>query len=136
MDSPEVVMSYVTMLDGADIEFGRKMWQSLRTNRDFPVCGIFWLLEPETGEWHLVIASPKVEVLGPRDAYRELAAVTHDIPADSQQLLKIELISPKNPTYEGLRSIFGKTAPVEGARLGNTMVGGTFIDGAYLYEIR
>ena len=136
MDSPEVVMNYVTTLDGADIEFGKKMWQSLRNNKDFPIQGILWLLEPEAGEWHLVIASPKTEMLGPRDAYRELAALTNDIPANSRQLLKIKLISPKDPMYDALRSVFAQTASVEGARLGNTMVGGTFIDEAYLYEVR
>jgi len=129
-------MNYVTTLDGVDIEFGRKMWQSLRNNKDFPIQGILWLWEPETGEWHLVIASPKVDTLGPRDAYRELAAVTHDIPADSRQRLKIELISPKQPMYQALRSVFARTASVEGARLGNTQVAGMFIDEAYLYEVR
>jgi hypothetical protein len=136
MDSPEVVMSYVTTLDGADIEFGKKMWQSLRNNKDFPIQGILWLLEPEAGEWHLVIASPKVDTLGPRDAYRELAAITHDNPADSRQRMRIELISPKHPVYQALRSIFAQTASVEGARLDNTQVGGMFIDDAYLYEVR
>ena len=129
-------MSYVTTLDGADIEFGKKMWQSLRNNKDFPIQGILWLWEPETGGWHLVIATPKVDTLGPRDAYRELAAITHGNPADSGQRLKIELISPKQPMYQALRSVFAKTASVEGARLGNTQVGGMFIDDAYLYEVR
>jgi hypothetical protein len=136
MDSAEVVMSYVATLDGADIEFGRKLWQSLRNNKDFPIKGMFWLSESETGEWHLVIASPKVDTLGPRDAYRELAATAHDLPADSKQWLKIELISPKHPMYQALRSVFGQTLSVEGARLGNTMVGGMLVDEAYLYEIR
>ena len=129
-------MSYVETLDDLDIEFGRKMWQSLRNNKQFPTQGIFWLLEPEAGEGHLVIASPKTDMLGPRDAYRELAALTNDIPANSRQLLKIKLISPKDPMYDALRSVFAQTASVEGARLGNTMVGGTFIDEAYLYEVR
>ena len=136
MASPEVVMSYVTALDGADVEFGRKMWQSLRDNKDFPIQGILWLWEPETGGWHLVIASPKVDTLGPRDAYRELATVSRGNSSDSSQRLKIELISPKHPMYQALRSVFAQTASVEGARLGNTQVGGMFIDEAYLYEVR
>ncbi|MGO8819509.1 MAG: hypothetical protein ACLQVG_33160 [Terriglobia bacterium] len=129
-------MSYVETLDGLDIEFGRKLWQSLRNNTEFPIQGTFWLLEPEAGEWLLVIASPKVDALGPRDAYRELAALTENIPANSRQLLKIKLISPRDPMYEALRSFFAQTASVEGARLGNTMVGGMLIGEAYLYEIR
>jgi len=83
-----------------------------------------------------VIASPKVDTLGPRDAYLELAPIMRSITADSSQHIRIELISPKQPLYQGLRSVFAQTASVEGARLGNTMVGGMFIDEAYLYEIR
>ncbi|MGD1105072.1 MAG: hypothetical protein ABSA59_23750 [Terriglobia bacterium] len=129
-------MSDVETLDGVDIEFGRKMWQSLRDNKDFPIQGIFWLLEPNIGGWHLVIASPKVDTLGPRDAYIELSPVMRGITADSSQRIKIELISPTHPLFQALRSILGLNDSVEGKRLNNTMVGGMFIDEAYLYEVR
>jgi hypothetical protein len=136
MDSQEVVMSDVETLDGVDIEFGRKLWQRLRDNQDFPIQGIFWLSEPNIGGWHLVIASPKVDTLGPRDAYLELAPIMRSITADSSQHIKIELISPKQPMFQALRSLFGSTDSVEGKRLNNTMVDGMFIDDAYLYEVR
>jgi len=45
-------------------------------------------------------------------------------------------MSPRQPFYQALRSVFGKTASMEEARLGNTQIGGTYIDDAYLYEIR
>ncbi len=74
--------------------------------------------------------------MGPRKAYEELSDITRGIPADSSKFLKIELISPKQPFYEALRSVFGKTASVEGERLGNTQIGGRYINDAYLYEVR
>ena len=129
-------MSYVEVLNEADIKFGKKLWQSLRKNAKFPIQGIFWLLQPRSAEWHLVIATPKVDQLGQRDAYRELADVTQNVKADSSQLLKIELISPNEELYQGLRSVFAKAASVEGARLGNTQVQGLFINDAYLYVVR
>jgi|SRR5579863_9443740 len=129
-------MSYVETLNRADIEFGQKMWHSLQNSKDFSMQGIFWLLDSDAGEWHLVIATPKVDSVGPRDAYRELARITREIPADARQLLKIALISPKDPMYQTLRSVFGQAVSVEGARLGNTVVGGRSIDEAYLYEVR
>lgn len=128
-------MSYVEALPEPDIEFGKRLWQSLRGNSEFPTEGVLWLFEPEAGEWHLVVATPRVDTIGPRDAYRELAEVTRDVQADSAQLLKIELISPNQPLYQALRSVFGQAASVEGARLGNTNVAGTYIDSAYLYEL-
>ena len=94
------------------------------------------MFQPESDEWHLLIATPRVDEIGPRKAYEELSDITRGIPADSTQLLKIELISPRQPFYQALRSVFGKTAAVEGARLGNTQIGGMYINDAYLYEIR
>ena len=129
-------MAYVEALTGPDIEFGRTLWQALRASGGFPINGMFWLFEPESSEWNLIIATPRVDRVGPKNAYAELADITKQVPANSTQLLRIELISPKQPLYEALRSVFGQTASVEGARLGNTQVGGMYIDDAYLYEIR
>jgi|SRR5208283_3213666 hypothetical protein len=136
MDSGKMVMAYVEALNGADIDFGKALWHALRRNKKFRANGALWSFKSKSGEWHLVIATPLVDEIGPRKAYEELSDLTRRIPADSAQLLRIELISPKQPFYQALRSVFGKTASVEGARLGNTQIGGRYIDDAYLYEIR
>jgi hypothetical protein len=136
MDKAEMVMAYVEALTVPDIEFGKTLWQSLRTSGIFPINGILWLFQLDSGEWHLLIATPRVDAVGPRNAYAELAEVSKRIHADSAQLLRIELISPRHPLYQALRSVFAQTALVEGTRLGNTQSGGMYIDEAYLYEIR
>jgi hypothetical protein len=112
------------------------LWHALRGNEEFPANGLLWLFQSESGEWHLLIATPRVDEIGPRRAYEELSDITRRIPADAAQLLRIEFISPRRPFYQALRSVFGKTASVEGARLGNTQIGGMYINDAYLYEIR
>ncbi len=129
-------MGYVETLTGTDIDFGKELWHTLRQSKKFPAHGVLWLFQSESGEWHLLIATPKVNEVGPRKAYAELSNITRNIPADARQLRRIELISPKQPFYQALRSVFGKTQSVEGARLGNTQIGGIYIDDAYLYEIR
>jgi hypothetical protein len=129
-------MAIIEALTGTDVEFGKVLWNMLRRNKKFRASGALWLFQPESGGWHFVIATPRVDEVGPRKAYEELSDITRRIPADSSELLKIELVSPKQPFYEALRSVFGKTASVEGARLGNTQIGGTYINDAYLYEIR
>jgi hypothetical protein len=136
MDSEKMVMAYVETLTGPDIDFGKVLWQALRRNKKFPADGALWLFQSDSGEWHLLVATPRVDEVGPRKAYEELADITRRIPADSTQLLRIELISPRLPFYVALRGVFGKTASVEGARLGNTQIGGMYIDDAYIYEIR
>ena len=118
------------------MQFGKELWGALRASRQFPANGALWLFQPDSGEWHLLIATPRVDEIGPKRAYEELTQVTRRIEADPEQLLRIELVSPRLPFYEALRSVFGKTASVEGARLGNTQIGGMYISDAYLYEIR
>jgi hypothetical protein len=131
-----MVMAYVEALTANDMDFGKILWQGLRGNKTFPANGALWLFDRESGEWHLLIATPRVDEVGARKAYEELSAITRRLPADSTQLLRIELVSPKQPLYRALRSVFGDTASVEGARLGSTQIGGMYIDDAYLYEIR
>lgn len=125
---------YITTgLADADVEFGRKLWRKFKASKQFPIAGMLWLLD---SEWHLLIASPVVDDLGPRDAYRKLAELVRLAPSDHPRLWRVQLISPKYPLYEALRSVFGKTASVEGARLGGSQVGGIYIEDAYLYGVR
>ena len=128
-------MPYVDALTTWDIDFGRELWHSLRHSQSFPARGVFWLLDSENG-WRLLVATPRVDEVGRRKAYEELGSLTRGVVPGASQSLLVELISPKAPLYEALQSVFGKTASVEGARLGNTQVGGMYIDDAYLYEIR
>jgi hypothetical protein len=129
-------MAYVEALTGMDIEFGKTLWHELRANKQFPINGILWLFQLEPSVWHLLIATPRVDAVGPRNAYAELAEILKHIPTDSSQLFRIELISPKHPFYQALRSVFGQTISVEGSRLGNAQIGGTYIDDAYLYQVQ
>lgn len=128
-------MPYVETLTTWDIDFGKKLWEVLRSHKAFPADGAFWLLESENG-WRLLIATPRVDDVGRRKAYEELGSLTRGVVPGLNQPLRTELISPKDPLYQALRAIFGKTRSVEGARLGNTQVGGIYIEDAYLYEIR
>ena len=128
-------MPYVDALTTWDIDFGKQLWQALRNNKIFPANGVFWLLESENG-WRLLIASPRVDEVGPRKAYEELANITRGVVPGATQPSKVELISPRLPLYQALKRVFGKTASVEGARLGNTQIEGMYIDEAYLYELR
>jgi len=125
---------YIVEISPRDVDFGRQVWQTLRTSKTFRVLGVLWLFQSD--EWRLWIATPRVDEIGSRRAYAELSEVTRRMAADSDQLLRIVLVSPQTPLYQGLRSVFAKTASVEGARLGNTQIGGRYIDDAYLYEIR
>ena len=130
-------MTNITMgLTDEDLAFGKKLWQELGPkDSPFPVRGMFWLLE---GEWHLVIASEVVDKHGARDAYRELDKVVHVEPAESSQLSKIDLVSPKSPLYEAFRTLWAQTPQgrVEGRRLASSQVAGMYVEDVYFYGVR
>jgi len=63
-------MAYVEALTGTDIDFGKALWDALRGNKKFPANGALWLFHPESDEWHLLIATPRVDEVGPRKATR------------------------------------------------------------------
>jgi len=129
-------MAYVEALTGIDIDFGKSVSRVLPKNKSFPANGALWLSRSESDAWHLLIETPIVDEIGPKSAYEKLSSITQSLSDYPEQLLRIELISPQHPFYQALRSVFGKTASVEGVRLGNTQIGGRYIHDAYLYEIR
>ena len=129
-------MAYVEALSGMDIELGKSLWRALRADQKFPFVGALWLSRSESDAWHLLIATPRVDDIGRQKAYEELSRITRRLKGDSGLFSRLELISPEQPLYQALRSVFGKTASVEGARLGNTQIEGMYINDAYLYEIR
>lgn len=71
-------MSYVEILTEADIGFGARVWHALRESGEFPIEGLFWVLR-EPRDWHLVIVSPIVDVLGTRDALLKIFELTGNI---------------------------------------------------------
>lgn len=128
-------MAYTTALDTTDSKFGKDVWQALQQQNDFDWDGVFWLLDQEAEQWHLVVVTPLLDELGPRRAYTKLSELTKNIRTNGDQFLRVTLMSPKSSLYGSLRSVFAKAATVEGLRLGNTYVGNVFVPDAYLYDV-
>lgn len=129
-------MPYVEALTTFDQQYGKRLWEALRDSKTFPTQGVLWLLDSESG-WRLLVASPRVDKVGRRKAYEELGEITRRIHfTEAPQNWRIELISPRTPLYQALISVFGKSASVEGVRLGNTQFAGIYVEDAYLYEVR
>ena len=129
-------MPYVDALTTFDVDFGKRLWESLRESKTFPVQGMLWLLESETG-WKLLIATPLVDEVGRRKAYEELGNFTRRTEfSHPTQNWRIELISPRTPFYRALGAVFGKRDSVEGTRLGSTQFEGMYIEDGYLYQVK
>lgn len=53
-----------------------------------------------------------------------------------EQFIKLMPVSPSDELFQAFRAIYSKYPPVESKCMANTMVGGFYIDEAYLYEIK
>lgn len=129
-------MALVASLTSADIDFGKRVTEQLKTAK-FPLSGTFWLYDEDSDDWRFVIATELVDKEGSRSAYLSLLKGIAGSEGSDFQRLRITLISPQSPMYKALRAVFAGAENVEGARLQNTSLGsGIIIPNAYLYEIR
>lgn len=116
-----------------DVAFGRTILQTL-DEAGFPTSVAMWLKEDD--KWNLVLGTPLYEELGPKDAYlRLIKALSREGPV-AVSSLPLRLQGHSNSLIKGLRKRFGKTASVQGMRLGGHTVGGEWIEDAYVYRIK
>lgn len=122
-------------LVGMDVEAGQRLLHHL-DEALFKVSAAFWFFSSERQDWRLWIATPVVDEAGKRGAYLRLGDVLRAAEPELLMHPVVHLVSPKEKLIRSLRRIFGKTASVEGMRLGNNIVDGIFIEDAYVYRIR
>jgi hypothetical protein len=120
----------------ADTEFGRKLLDAIRASDKFSADGAFWLLHTEPDDdWKLMVATKLLDEIGLRKAYLRLSPIMRDVYPTPDQKLRVALISPNSSLYQDLLSVFrGKNA--HGQWLAGTVLGDTYIEGAYIYELR
>ena len=116
-----------------DVMFGRAILQSL-DEAEFPTTVAMWLKEDD--DWNLVLGTPLYDKLGSKEAYLLLIKALSKEGPVALSSLPLRLQGHSNPLIKGLRRTFGKTASVEGMRLGGHTVGGQWIDDAYVYRIK
>lgn len=117
-----------------EIDQGRRLVQAL-DQKGFPVVAALWSFLPEEGGWRLLIASPKVNEVGPRAAY----AAIQDALLESHIDLPLYRISAVTPTEAlvGELRIFAGTdpAPFLGSTyLQKAVIGDAYVEGAYVYR--
>jgi hypothetical protein len=125
-----------TILVGPDLALGKDILRTLDAS-DFPVSVALWLLQKRrSDDWELVLATPLRDKLGAHEAYlRLIKALSAEGPTALGDV-PIRLESNRRPFIRALRKTFGKTASVEGMRLGGHTIGGIWIDDAYVYRIK
>ena len=98
----------------------------------FEVKSAFWLHSADDDTWQLVIASPIIGTIGPKQSYSRLHSLLSGIPLSSSE---VSLVKNTEPIVELLRTAI-KTEPTGTSEIrfkGNT-VNGVLIDDAVIYR--
>jgi hypothetical protein len=121
-------------LVGIDVEWGSQILGLLDAAK-FPVPVALWIRRGEEERWRLLLASPLYDRLGPLEAHRMLVLTlwSSDLDWVSSPL---QLQSTRTPLVRELRRIAKRFPREIGRRLGGQMIGGVWVDEAYVYRIQ
>jgi len=117
------------------IEAGRELTERL-DKAGFPVTASFWLYDSDTNDWRLTIALEAVDQLGVGS--RKVYAKIQDIMGEDSELgraldlLDIHLAGPEDNLIRSFRKL--RQRKLGGVRLKGTVVGGHYVEDAYVYR--
>jgi hypothetical protein len=83
-----------------------------------------------------MLGTPLRDKLGAQGAYLRLIKALSTKGPVALSDFPIRLEGNRSPLIKALRKTFGKTASVEGMRLGGHTIGDTWIDDGYVYRIK
>ena len=124
-----------TALVEADFTGGLKLVHALDRS-DLSISVALWLYSPEYEDWRFVLASRRLDLAEPAEAY----GLVHDALAAAGVSLErtppLLILNMSDPFIRALRRIFAKTKNVEGMRLGGQLIGDQFVSDALVYRVR
>ncbi|HTX42669.1 MAG TPA: hypothetical protein VMD25_12615 [Acidobacteriaceae bacterium] len=104
-------------------------------NSGVPLAAALWVHFPEYEDWRLVLASKRLDSLGPREAYLRVNRTFDQAGMTVWDTPSLFIMKTTDPFVRDLRRVFGKAANVEGLRLGGQTWGDRYIDDAYALKI-
>lgn len=124
-----------TTLVAEKIDIGGRLVRNL-DDAKIPVQAALWLYKPEPDVWHLVIASPLVNSVGPKAAYALIDNIVRDQLGDEDiSITEISVVRPNDPLISALRKADKSGPDVAGMRITGTAIGNTYIENAYIYRV-
>jgi hypothetical protein len=128
-----------TSLVERDISEGKRILEALdrpkSNGTSFRVKAAFWLYSPESEGWRLMLATPLVDEKGRLATYAHLRKLLDSIQSLNLSTHNISVVSPRDPLVKALREAQRVAAEPDDLRFSGTMIGGTYIEDAYLYRL-
>lgn len=122
-------------LSSSMIKAGLKLIERLDAE-NAQVTSAFWFYIAEDKAWQLIIVSPLVALLGPREYYRKVVNA-NNAALDEEEVISLHDITVANTTHE-IAQLFkyaissGNRIP--GTRFSRNTINGSFIEDSYIYR--
>ncbi len=118
------------------IQAGAELTKKLDERR-WPVHASLWQFISEGNQWKLLLASPRVNLDGPKKSYETVQSTLAETSAAEGiiMLSDIAVTEPENPLLGLLRVAITTGPTVSGIRFTGNVINGHFIEDAYIYRI-
>lgn len=114
------------------IKAGARLVERL-DDKEAKVKSAFWFYSPEDKTWRLIIASPLVDDIGPREYYRKVLDA-NTAASNDEALISLNDISVTNTTNQFVQILSHAGARLANTRLSRSAVAGNFIEDSYIYR--
>lgn len=125
----------VTEFNEQLIRAGAKLTR--RLEKTLTVSAAFWLFQADSVGWRLMIASPDLERLGPKEVYTRIQqALKKKVGTEIKLSLdEITLVPETHSILALLRTAIRTGEGISGIRFSRNTVNGHFIEDAYIYRV-
>jgi len=122
-------------LSDSMIKAGAKLIERLDTEQA-EIKSAFWVYFSEDKAWKLIIASPLVDSLGPREFYRKVVKANSDASQEEEviSLNHIGVTNTANQIAQLLKIAIGTVDGISGIRFSRNTINGHFIEDSYIYR--
>jgi len=120
-----------------EIAEGQRLIDALNL-ADLSVDSALWNYAPGPETWRLMLTSPLYDSKGPLKTYGEILSVFREVKPELKiDWTAIVAVSPKHDLIEGLRQIQQDwNLDLSGRRMTNDRINQTWIEDAYIYQIK
>jgi len=96
----------------------------------------FWLFMSEEQAWKLIVASPQVDSLGPREYYKKINEA-NQLAKDPEVVISLNdigVFNTNNQIVQMLKTAIGTGDGISGIRFSRNTINGVFIEDTYIYR--
>jgi len=101
----------------------------------WPVVASFWFFERDENRWKLILASPQVDIKGPKKSYEAISDALSALHEHFTALQFITVVPPDHPLVKTLALATQAGSDITGTRISRNMINGQYIDDAYVYRV-